>query len=800
MPAEDLVSLSPIELISAHPWRRVTFTTYALSLSFFEAVLLDALIRGGGHDRLILADIEGVRASLSEQGATRVGKDYEVEPVHVNDGVFHPKISVLRGDDDCHLLIGSGNLTFGGWGGNFEVLEHLHPSFAADAILDTADFFERLSDTGRIQHGAADHCHAIADELRSAIGAHPRNGDIRLYHSLDGAIAEKVAQAVQDLGGAQRLIVASPFWDTGAAVDRLCKSIGLDHAYVHAHPGDTVKGTAGANWPARTDIAVKAIRLEVMDEAHLRRLHAKAFEVICKRGRILLSGSANATTAALSAGRNVEASVARIQRERIIGWRFAPAEPPDFVQSQEPIDDNDAALPGVLRATLEGDRISGQVLTPKSLREVSVFQISAEGRVSLGPTSLGEDGKFLISAPELEAQAWKGGRLVLRVEAADGRASEGFVSVSAFSELSRRLGPFGSRLIPLLAGIETPADVAAIMSWFYEDPRRLGGTPTDIRESSANGDSKNELGATIAIAELKAGEIRRSSSVGALDDGGPRWSRFMDYVMAAFREPRGPLGGTSSGRRGEDDEDEDPHGGADPPPVDPAIDRSFKNFDRLFDRLLSGKNAARDALIAFDLTQYVCERLQPDAGRANAWLQRLIDALLAYDVPNERRADVAAAILTQLGLSSPPGSERHARARLLTLHYDLAGGCPSPPLAQGFQSVLIQTTTFAELWARVQSIRTFSEQAGAYLCALDAGHPSKGYEDLMAEALEEHGELEDAFRSEQARSQLLVLKQWSDACPRCHIALPTGERSRLRSQSVARAKNCCGRVLIWPGN
>ena len=98
------MSLSPLDLISAHPWRRVTFTTYALSLSFSEAVLLDALIRGGGHDRLILADIDGVRASLSEQGATRVGKDYEVEPVHVNDGVFHPKISVLRGDDDCRFL------------------------------------------------------------------------------------------------------------------------------------------------------------------------------------------------------------------------------------------------------------------------------------------------------------------------------------------------------------------------------------------------------------------------------------------------------------------------------------------------------------------------------------------------------------------------------------------------------------------------------------------------------------------------------------------------------------------------
>jgi len=33
---------------------------------------------------MILADVEGVRANLSEQGAKRVGKDYEAEPVAVS--------------------------------------------------------------------------------------------------------------------------------------------------------------------------------------------------------------------------------------------------------------------------------------------------------------------------------------------------------------------------------------------------------------------------------------------------------------------------------------------------------------------------------------------------------------------------------------------------------------------------------------------------------------------------------------------------------------------------------------------
>ena len=158
------MGLTPVDLVEAHPWQRVAFTTYALSLSFFEAVILDALVRGGGSSQaLVLADVDGVRASISEQGAHLVGKDYEVEPVAVTNGVFHPKVSVFISADECHVLVGSGNLTFGGWGGNCEVLEHLHTSFAADAIADTADFFERICENTSVRHGAAAHLRRYRD-------------------------------------------------------------------------------------------------------------------------------------------------------------------------------------------------------------------------------------------------------------------------------------------------------------------------------------------------------------------------------------------------------------------------------------------------------------------------------------------------------------------------------------------------------------------------------------------------------------------------------------------------------------
>jgi hypothetical protein len=87
------MSIAPLDLISAHPWQRAAFTTYALSLSFFEAIVLDALVRAEAREALILADVDGVRAALGEYGARRVGRDYEVEPVAVDAvGFFIPRL------------------------------------------------------------------------------------------------------------------------------------------------------------------------------------------------------------------------------------------------------------------------------------------------------------------------------------------------------------------------------------------------------------------------------------------------------------------------------------------------------------------------------------------------------------------------------------------------------------------------------------------------------------------------------------------------------------------------------------
>jgi hypothetical protein len=798
------VNLAPLDLVSAHPWQRVTFTTYALSLSFFEAVILDALVRGGGRQALILADVQGVRASLSEQGAQRVGKDYGVEPVAVSSGVFHPKISVLSGTDECHLLVGSGNLTFGGWGGNCEVLEHLHPDFAADAIADAADFFELMSVTQRVRHGANEHCDATAAELRHSVQGKSRNGDVRLFYNLDRSISEQLVQVVDDLGGANQMLAAAPFWDHGTAIHNLCQAIKLDHVFIHAHASGTVEGTAGSNWPVACRSKIHPIRLEVMDAQGDRRLHAKAFEIMCKRGRVLVSGSPNGTTAALGRDQNVEACVVRIQRERMVGWKFIPSEAPEPQAALDADSDDEEQRRGVLRAVLDADEVQGKVLTPAMSGIVSVFHVSTLGPELLAQTSLSADGRFQVSTPMLEEKSWVGGRLVIRVQDAQGRQAEGFVSIASFSEITRRAGIVGRRLLALLAGTETPADVAAIMSWFHEDPKRLSDTAPDAisgRGKDPNGSEKPNP--TVVVAEL-APAAAAASAAAATASGHhgakTNWSRFMDHILAAFRQKRGPFGRTSSAGKGEDDEDETD--GSEPPEADvedPAIEKTFAVFERLFDVLLKPGSAPRQIITAFDLAEYICERLRPEAAQAMSWLKRLIGALLDAGVPPERRNDVAAAVMTLLGASQSP-RPRSARESLLRLNMDLSNGPPSSDSVMGFQSVLPQSRGFTELWSQVEEIRTYPELVRSYLEAIKKGGPANEFPELAQAANEEWPTLRAALTSKDPFKNIIEAKLFSDACPRCHLALPTSELSKLRSVGIATARNCCRRIIIWGGN
>ncbi|TIL77483.1 MAG: hypothetical protein E5Y89_18490 [Mesorhizobium sp.] len=269
-------------------------------------------------------------------------------------------------------------------------------------------------------------------------------------------------------------------------------------------------------------------------------------------------------------------------------------------------------------------------------------------------------------------------------------------------------------------------------------------------------------------------------------------------MFAALREKRGPLEQVGTVRNVDADSEEEGDTTEEVQAADRAVDHSMAVFEKFLDKMLSPELVELHAFRAQDLTQYICERLQPEQERAKRWLQRLVDAFTKVDIPNDRLELVSAAILTLLGTRIDENELRAARSRLVGIGADLDGACPSPELARGFHSVLEQNASIAELWSRVRAIRTFREQARLYLDALALGLPAGGYGDLALAAKDEFATMADAFVSERSRRKIVVIKQWSEACPKCHRMLPKIEVGKLRSTAVATARNCCGRVLIWP--
>src|SRR5262249_13411510 len=153
--------------------------------------------------------------------------------------------------------------------------------------------------------------------------------------------------------------------------------------------------------------------------------------------------------------------------------------------------------------------------------------------------------------------------------------AEGFVSVASFADITHRGGIVARRLFALIAGNETPEDVAAILNWVHEDPHRLAPDPGNIRgggENPADESGKLGLGARLGgdYAEAFAGVKPHEGS------GHRNWSRFIDQILVAFREPRGPFGATDAGTPGEDEEDD---ASLDRPrdrkEKDPALDKAF---------------------------------------------------------------------------------------------------------------------------------------------------------------------------------------------------------------------------------
>jgi hypothetical protein len=114
--------MNPREFCRERDFPTAILLAYAFEPLFFERIALRDLWSGGTGDVLVLADARQIEAAKERREGQmyHLGRRYQLVPAQVS-GSFHPKIILRLGQDGGLIWLASGNLTFGGWGGNREL-------------------------------------------------------------------------------------------------------------------------------------------------------------------------------------------------------------------------------------------------------------------------------------------------------------------------------------------------------------------------------------------------------------------------------------------------------------------------------------------------------------------------------------------------------------------------------------------------------------------------------------------------------------------------------------------------------
>ena len=780
-------SIAPLDIIGAHDWRRATFTTYSFSASFAEAVLVESLMRQGVAEITILTDLLGYRMALRERGAVRIGREYVVHPVAVRNGCFHPKVMVLEADDATHVTIGSNNLTFGGWSANLECIEHVHTAGMAEAVADVGRFFTTFADAPNCEHDARRICRELGNRLATAAATGNDNGTLRVLNTLDGPIAERLQKAAAELGGAKSLTVASPYWESGA-VDLLAKMLGLSEIRAHV-PAHHVAAPEGMDWP-REAKGIRPVTISplTVEDSTTRGLHAKMFEVVCANGRLVLSGSANATQAALMHGgltaRNVEVCVLRTDHRSGHRWLTAKAKAPPKPEKVLDADEDEGKI-GVLVAAYVDDGIEGRVLTPWKAVSAKVTIEAAMRSLTIGTIKLA-NGKFAVSIGQLDHEDLSlEGRIQLRLDSGH-EVAEGFVTAPDFRAIKGRAGKALPSMLAVLKNLQSPEDVLAVMEFFRANPDTLSAREVVSSNSAPISAGKPDPLVDADLVCRPANDDVNSGNDNDGDSSGKNelaWQRFVTRLFQAF----------GKGQTQDEEEDGD----------EEEIDRVEKarrqrdvrarhalelRFPSIFGKLTANMSSDVELVNVIRLTHFVC--VATHHPNTEAFVRELVGHGKKFGLGSTAKA-VLAWCIVQLAGKETPINAASARARMLSLGIDPSHP-PEPRYAlTGFHQLIAPDADLDAIFSAIRTTRTVHDDIRALEETLNAGNVP-GHLDILGQHPHWRRLLEQCTRDPVNR-RVRFVDQPVSAC-RCGVVRPH-IRDELKSHGICDTR-CHGFILV----
>lgn len=221
-------------LATEEPCLGAFFSTFTFDPAFFEDHVLRAVLRLASdpveqsdryHQECRRALQEVPVAVVVDAGERGVGRRMPYDLLEVSSVVFHPKTVLLLFGQHARLLVGSGNLTSHGYGGNTELFfrADLRYDSAADASV-LASFDAHLKRITPLLRAEGTQLALVRNQLRRALGrpATPRvPPSFRLLDSTAGPILEQALALLPRGAELTSIGLAAPFYerDDGGELD-----------------------------------------------------------------------------------------------------------------------------------------------------------------------------------------------------------------------------------------------------------------------------------------------------------------------------------------------------------------------------------------------------------------------------------------------------------------------------------------------------------------------------------------------------------------------------------------------------
>ena len=213
-------------LSAEEPCLGALFTSYSFDPAFFEDHVLRAVLRLASdpveqperyHHEARRALQETPVVAIVDSGERQPGRRLPFDLLEVSELVFHPKVVLLLYRKFARIQIGSGNLTYAGYGGNTELFlcRDLAYGDEFDAGL-LAAFDELLKRISRLVRNTGTQLELFQQELRRRLlpaSSKPRMGSLALLDSTSGPILDQFAALLPDDAVIESVGMLAPFYE-----------------------------------------------------------------------------------------------------------------------------------------------------------------------------------------------------------------------------------------------------------------------------------------------------------------------------------------------------------------------------------------------------------------------------------------------------------------------------------------------------------------------------------------------------------------------------------------------------------